>query len=298
MLLIDRFDINENDKEILPISTDESPFVCKYAERDYFINEGAPWHWHNAFEISYAAEGEIELQTPEAVAHIVKGDVIFVNSDVMHTSKVSDDVKIYTYLFDMHFLSGMYNSVLEQKYFHPILKCRDLQMVKIHPDNPRGISMVDKMIQAIDFVKEEGFGYEFEIRNVLSQFWCMLLEETREIRSRSSEKNDLDGERIKTMISFIHRHYMDRISVDDIARAASISKRECSRCFQRCIRRSPGNYLCDFRIYMAAQMLLRTNDTVTEICEKCGFSSDSYFGKVFRETMNATPRDYRMSIKK
>ena len=36
-----------------------------------------------------------------------------------------------------HFLSGLYNSLLEQKYFLPILKCKDLQIVKIHPDTPQ-----------------------------------------------------------------------------------------------------------------------------------------------------------------
>ncbi|WP_243117307.1 helix-turn-helix transcriptional regulator [Muricomes intestini] len=43
----------------------------------------------------------------------------------------------------------------------------------------------------------------------------------------------------------------------------------------------------------AAKMLLQTNDSIMDIGEKCGFSSNSYFGKVFRESLGCTPKEYR-----
>lgn len=88
---------------------------------------------------------------------------------------------------------------------------------------------------------------------------------------------------------YVQEHYMEQITVENIARAANIGKRECSRCFQRSIRMTPWSYLRDFRVQAAARMLLRTSDTVTEIGEKCGFRSDSYFVKAFRESLNMTP---------
>ncbi|MGI6012069.1 MAG: AraC family transcriptional regulator [Ruminococcus sp.] len=298
MLSTDGFYIEENNREILPVGKGDYPFVCRYSRKDSYFREDVPWHWHNALEISFVEEGETRFQSMENFEKLEPGDVIFVNSDVMHASTVSDDIGIYSFLFDVHFLSGLYNSLLERKYFLPILKCRDLQIIKIHPDNRRRLQMVNLIVQAIDTVKREPEGYEFEIRNLLSKFWYLLLEETKELRSKSGEQKDMDSDRIKIMMSYVQEHYMDRIAVEDIAAAANISKRECSRCFQRSIRMTPWNYLCDFRVQTAAWMLLRTNDTVTEISEKCGFSSDSYFVKAFRDSMKMTPGEYRKSRKK
>ena len=48
---------------------------------------------------------------------------------------------------------------------------------------------------------------------------------------------------------------------------------------------------------MAAQMLLQTGDNIITISENCGFSSNSYFGKVFHESMGCTPMEYRRGKK-
>ena len=297
MLSTDIFYIGEDNKEILPVEKGECPFVCRYSRKDSYLMEEVPWHWHNALEISFVEEGEDHFQSTENYEKLEPGDVIFVNSDVMHASKVSDNIGIYSFLFDVHFLSGLYNSLLEQKYFLPILKCKDLQIVKIHPDSPRRLQMVNLIVQAIDTVKQEPGGYEFEVRHLLSRFWYLLLEETEEIRGKAGERKDLDGERIKEMMRYVQEHYMEQITVENIARAANIGKRECSRCFQRSIRMTPWSYLRDFRVQAAARMLLRTSDTVTEIGEKCGFRSDSYFVKAFRESLNMTPGEYRKKRK-
>jgi AraC-like DNA-binding protein len=44
---------------------------------------------------------------------------------------------------------------------------------------------------------------------------------------------------------------------------------------------------------MAAMMLIRTDNSISSIAEQCGFVSDSYFGKIFKEIYRCTPRDYR-----
>jgi AraC-like DNA-binding protein len=44
---------------------------------------------------------------------------------------------------------------------------------------------------------------------------------------------------------------------------------------------------------MAASLLLGTGHSISEIAEKCGFMSDSYFSKIFREIYKCTPREYR-----
>lgn len=296
MLFTSDFRQGEDKKEILPMDSQGFPYICNYSELDAYIEKSFPWHWHSEFEIDYVEEGEVELRTADTMVCVKKGEAFFVNSNVMHDIRAKDrmkNCKTYAHLFDLHFLSGMYNSIFEQKYIFPILKSKKLQIFVIRPDHYQTLLMMEKILRMIELNVQEPFGYEFEIRSELSRFWCMLLAETETIRSQNIETNGVDIERVKTMMQYIHEHYMERLTLGSIANAANISNRECARCFQRCIGISPVNYLNDYRVRMAAQMLLQTSDSVLTISENCGFSSSSYFARVFHDAMNCTPKEYR-----
>ena len=86
---------------------------------------------------------------------------------------------------------------------------------------------------------------------------------------------------------------MEKISVEEIAASVNISSRECNRCFSRSIGISPNKYVKEYRIRTAVQMLQQTNDSILSISESCGFSTVSYFDKVFQEFMGVTPKNYR-----
>ncbi len=296
MIFNSNFQSTQKHKEILPIESIEFPYICNYAELNKCIDRSFPWHWHPFLELDYIVDGEIELKTANNIYSVKKGELFFVNSGIMHSISAKNkmsDCKIYAHLFDMHFLSGMHNSLFEQKYLLPILKSVELPVCIIHPDSYRRIRMIEKFLKIVELNEQEPFGYEFEIRTELSRFWCMLLEETIDIRNKSIEKDTIDIERLKTMMQFIHEKYMEKITLEDISSCVNISSRECSRCFQRNIKTSPMNYLTEHRIRMAAQMLLQTNASVLTISENCGFSSSSYFSKIFQNFMGCTPKKYR-----
>lgn len=295
MLIETNFRADNNNKEILPMDQSSFPYVCMHTELENYHDRSFPWHWHSAFEIDYIAEGEIEFRTADSLFHLQKGDVVFINSGIMHAyrGKEGEACEIYAHLFDMHFLSGMYNSIFEQKYVFPIMKSTELQAFLIRPNSYQRIQMVEAILKMTELSKQEPFGYEFEIRARLCRFWCMFLQETEELRAGNTTRNSADMERIKIMMQFIQEHFMEKVTLDSIAASASISGRECTRCFQRCIDNSPINYLNAYRVRMAAQMLTDTRDSILTISENCGFSTNSYFGKVFHEIMGCTPMEYR-----
>ncbi|MGN0204590.1 MAG: helix-turn-helix domain-containing protein [Coprococcus sp.] len=300
MLFQSNFTLREDNREILPLDTEGFQYICKHAHLHYPFDRGFSWHWHAALEIDYIMEGEIEIKTTTGVNRVKKGEGFFVNSNVMHDIHLIDSSKqceIYAHLFAPEFLSGSYNSVLEQKYLIPIMKSKDLQTFVIRPDHYESFVMLEKAIHMIELSKQESFGYEFKIRSELSDFWCLLFKETEELRSQHIEINTLDTDRLKIMIKFIQDHYMEKLSLEKIAASANISVRECARCFQRCISISPINYLNEYRIRMATQMLLYTEESIMSISENCGFSSSSYMSKVFFDAMHCTPKEYRKKNK-
>lgn len=295
MLIKTDFRAGENNEEILPENGTGLPYRCLLTDLGNFVNGDFPWHWHAEIEIDYIAEGEVFLRTGEEMALLQKGEAIFINSGVMHAFRAvpGKECQVYAHLFDMHYLSGAPGSLLEQKYLIPVIRSQSLQTFPICPDSERNIRMIADLNKMAELIREEPFGYEFTIRSALSALWCTLFRQTEEIRARTVVRNRQDDERIKAMVGFIHEHYREHISLEDIAKAANISGRECSRCFKRCISDSPFGYLNRYRVQMAARMLLQSKDSIMTIGENCGFSSNSYFGKVFHDMIGCTPSEYR-----
>ena len=98
---------------------------------------------------------------------------------------------------------------------------------------------------------------------------------------------------VRQMLDYIHGNFQEKITVDDIAAAGMVSRRECSRRFRKYIRMSPNDYLNYYRMQEASGRLVQTDDSIASISESCGFSTVSYFGQMFKNEFDCTPREYR-----
>lgn len=298
MIITDEFKANKNNMELFPDIPGAFPCLCKYVDLNDYIGNSVPWHWHHSFEINYICKGSITTMITDKQTALRQGEAVFINTNTLHSvPPPNDDVcQYYTIFFDTEFISGGYNNVFSQKYILPITSCRDLQFFPIRSDSAEGIRLLGILIDIIDLFREEPFGYEFLIRSKLSDFWLLLYKLTEDIRRSSGNSNATDEIRMKQMIQYIGEHFGDKILLEDIADAAGISSRECSRCFARTVRMSPVDYLNKYRVRMAAGRIINTADPIGLIGEECGFASDSYFGKMFKSIMGCSPRDYRKMI--
>lgn len=288
----------KNDKlEEDPIGlTTEFPYTSLYVELDKYIGRCAPWHWHKEFEFFYMDKGSIECHTENGSFIFLEGEGCFINSNVLHKTKLqegsTDSVQIVQ-IFNKHLLSGIYNSIFETKYLNPVVQCNELDLLRLDPKNKKHLAIIDLLREAFLLSKKETFGYEFEIRNLLSKVWCILLELTKYIVTRENIKQNVDSERIKSMINYVQHNYAEKIELKDIANAACISERECFRCFKRSLSMTPFEYVTSHRIQVACKMLRETSVPIINIVTACGFSSNSYFGKIFKENIHCTPKTFR-----
>jgi AraC-like DNA-binding protein len=87
--------------------------------------------------------------------------------------------------------------------------------------------------------------------------------------------------------------YGDAISVDDMARAAGLSRAHFSAEFRRAFGETPHAYLLTRRLERAASLLRATDYTVAAICMEVGWSSVGSFTTSFRRCFGLTPAAYR-----
>ncbi len=90
--------------------------------------------------------------------------------------------------------------------------------------------------------------------------------------------------------------YAEPLDVDDLARAAGLSRAHFSREFRRCFGESPHAYLLTRRLERAAAMLRSTDRSVAEICFAVGLRSVGSFTTSFTRTFGVSPTAYRASF--
>ncbi len=88
-------------------------------------------------------------------------------------------------------------------------------------------------------------------------------------------------------------HYAEPLEVDDLARAAGLSKAHFSREFRRTFGESPYVYLMTRRLERAAALLRSTDHSVAEICLEVGLHGVGSFTTSFKRMFEMTPTEYR-----
>jgi AraC-like DNA-binding protein len=90
--------------------------------------------------------------------------------------------------------------------------------------------------------------------------------------------------------------YFEPLSVDDLARAAGLSRAHFSREFRRAFGESPHGYLLTRRLERAAALLRTTDHSVADICFSVGLQSVGSFTTSFTRTYGCSPTGYRAAF--
>jgi len=101
-----------------------------------------------------------------------------------------------------------------------------------------------------------------------------------------------DDDKIEKVKSFIEKNYQRQISVDEIANNIGFSKRHLQRLFINNEGISIYEYLINYRIEKAKE-LLSGDTSIKDVAEKVGYSSSIYFSTVFKDKTGYTPKEYK-----
>ena len=113
----------------------------------------------------------------------------------------------------------------------------------------------------------------------------------------SEQPNDIhtSDRQIQHAARFISTYYMNPITTADVAHAVGFSPNYLSRRFRMAAGIGLHEYIVFVRLHHAAQELLSTADSITDIALRCGFSDSNYFKDSFKKKYGVTPRNYRKS---
>jgi transcriptional regulator GlxA family with amidase domain len=85
------------------------------------------------------------------------------------------------------------------------------------------------------------------------------------------------------------------LSLDEIAAATGLSRRQIERLFKRHLNCVPKRYYLQMRLRRARELLLQTSMPIIDITTACGFQSPPHFSRCYRAQFGCPPSAERMS---
>ena len=163
----------------------------------------------------------------------------------------------------------------------------------------RGLAFPESAIQVVreDIINlaRSGDSFASVIRLFNLLYRLSLVEGAKELSSSSfiEAREGNEDERVRQVKEYIATHYMNDICLQELADIAHMSAEAFSRFFRNRTGRTPNRYLIDYRLGIAARMLITTQQSVSEIGFSCGFNTLSHFNRLFRESKGCTPSEFR-----
>ena len=250
-----------------------------------------PWryeaHDHSAVEICLTLEGVVDYMVNDTIYHVRKGEVLIIPPDMPHSLNMGTNSSRYLYLFEPETVFGMRDIKALIQQFN--------RSFYLHDGSDAHIRIRETLLKA-QAVYERGepmwntacYGYILRMYAVLGQHYLL----NPRIRQREAS-HSVDREVISAAMGFINTHYREDLTLDDVAEFAGFSRYYFSRSFKKQTGYSFKDYLCQKRLQVAMDLLIRSNSSMRDVAIESGFGSVATFNRVFREKKGCTPTQYR-----
>lgn len=117
--------------------------------------------------------------------------------------------------------------------------------------------------------------------------------------TRTTTANRVGGHAVvhfEKMLRFIALNACNTISLDDVAKAASVSKNYANTLFKRILGTTVKAHIREIRVYRAKTLLTESDDKILSIAMDCGFRSLSAFYEAFQAATGKTPALFRQDV--
>ena len=262
---------NKNMYELNPHGSYGFPFHLLYVTLSAYPLGSFNCHWHPELEIVYVQEGMMTYQVNQERRHIRQGDCLIINSNALHSGCMytDSDCQYIVATFNPTIVYGYEKSNIDINYVSPFLNAESISSLLLCSGHKEARQFGQIMERIGLLYTEQSVCYELLIKSHLCDLWTIIYSEFKE-RSASeaciAESKQIS--RLKNSLSFIHEHYTDSISLEDMAASCHISKSEFCRIFKKTLHQTPFEYLLRYRIQKSLPFLISDTYSITERCSE------------------------------
>lgn len=250
-------------------------------------------HWHEEIEVLIVTQGVGCFTIGDTIYHVKAGEMVIIGSNLVHSTYMRNDGNSCFYKFFCNIDAPILGVA-------PFIR-RTMGTARFH--NP-----IDCTSGPGKLISDDIFSLGKELASTQAGHECFVMARlyaifgviARYMAGGSEVRDGFEQSRtrefLRPIFEYIDAHYYDDISLEIIAGQAHMSVSHFCNVFKRSTGTTFINYLSLYRTGKAAQMLSGTA-SITEIAERCGFSSVNTLNRCFRNYYKCSPTQYRMEKK-
>lgn len=153
--------------------------------------------------------------------------------------------------------------------------------------------IITQFIQSLEFYFDYPDLMNDEILALKLKELIILLIQTEQIDSINTLLSDLQNPRIFEFNKVIEAHLFSNLSIEELAKLTNLSLSSFKREFKKTYNDSPTNYILSRRLQKAKDLLIHSENNISEIAYDLGFNDPLYFTRLFKKKEGVPPTEYR-----
>lgn len=198
------------------------------------------------------------------------------NEDIRKISVLLEELSVVLYNYskrtDRKTVLGIYDILVEEFYLTIF-----------------GYSQNDEVIESKKEILQQG-RYFYSVSGLFHYLGEII---GSEIQSISKKKEEQSIKPVKLAQRYIEKHYMDDITLEEIAKEVGWTATYLSSSFKKNTGKSVVDYLTYIRVQHAKELLLDTERSIGEVADIVGFHDAKYFATRFKKITGVSPNEYR-----
>lgn len=250
--------------------------LCEFQE--HTINITPIHNWHKDIEVMFVTNGSGYISYDNETLTMAKGDIIIVNSSILHRT-YCDNNHTVTYHYLIIYESFCQEMGIEISEFIFNKKIKSEKAWEIYRELLAVTNEKGTMSKEV---------YSLKLRRTIISLLAELFENHLSTKDGAVQTDLPSITHVKKAVKFINEHYMERISLDDVAKHCSVCKSYLSREFKKYAGQTLFTYINIVRCKNANALIL-AGMSVSEAAYKSGFENISYFSKNFQRHVGILP---------
>ena len=252
-------------------------------------------HSHQFLELSYVLEGNATHTTEGITTVLSKGDYFIIDYNRYHEYQQIGDTPFV--IMNCLFLPSLIDETLTgcealSEVVRNYLIKLDFYQVKDHPTNfvyHDNDGWIGSLFQQLHREYEQkSMGYFETIRSYMILILIHIMRQI-EIPNAYDSRNEM----IRYIIDYVEKNYTEKLSLMTISRKYNYTLQHVSTLFKQEVGMNFQEYVQSVRIKESCRLLINTNQKVSDIATRVGYTNIKYFNEVFKRHMEMTPRDFR-----
>jgi AraC-like DNA-binding protein len=254
-----------------------------------------PPHWHERIEIVYVLGDELKIGQNNAVYTLKHRDIFIVGMGEVHyflmQPQKCDRIIVH---FEPSLFDELSNYISGRKIIDPLITYIDNNNLE-----PSVHSFFEKQILSIqqEILKKEA-GFEFMVGARLYDIGAGIIRYIPNEKMCSFQKNKQlkKLEILEQVTTYIDENFRDEITLAEVSKYSNFSMFHFTRFFKDTTGMTFGQYLNNYKVSKAVNMLINTSDSILEIAFNSGFNSIKTFNRVFKQLKGCSPSDFKRAI--